>query len=120
MMKTGVRGVVAAAIVCLVATALPMAAGAATSPKCSSSQVDIGGTCTSKSEVSKQIVSITDGVMKQYDAKGVVLRVDFGDDTVVNKGLGESQFGSPVTADMKWRPGSMAIPMLTTYVLQLA
>ena len=118
-MKSGVRGVVAAAIVCLVATALPVAAGAATSAKCSSSQVDIGGTCTSKSEVSKQIVSITEGVMKQDDAKGVVLRVDFGNDTVVNKGLGESQFGSPVTPDMKWRPGSMAIPMLTTYVLQL-
>ena len=92
-MKTSVRGVVAAAIVCLVATALPVAAGAATSAKCSSSQVDIGGTCTSKAEVSKQIVSITQGVMKQDDAKGVVLRVDFGNDTVVNKGLGNPSSG---------------------------
>ena len=31
------------------------------SAKCSSSQVDIGGTCTSKKEVSKQIVSLTQG-----------------------------------------------------------
>ena len=79
--------------------------GAATSSKCSSTQIDIGGTCTSKAEVSKQIVSITQGVMKKDDAKGVVLRVDFGNDTVVNTGLGDSQVGVPVTPDMKWRPG---------------
>jgi CubicO group peptidase (beta-lactamase class C family) len=119
MKKTGVRSVVVAAIACVVAGVLPAAAGAATSAKCSSSQVDIGGTCTSKKEVQQQVVSITEGVMKQYDAKGVVLRIEVGNSTVVNTGLGESQFGSPVTADMKWRPGSMAIPMLTTYVLQL-
>jgi CubicO group peptidase (beta-lactamase class C family) len=117
--KTGVRGLVVAAIVCVAGGLLPTTAGAATGAKCSSSQVDIGGTCTSKKEVQQKIVSITEGVMKQFDAKGVVLRVDFGNDTIVNKGLGESQFGSPVTPDMKWRPGSMAIPMLTTYVLQL-
>jgi D-alanyl-D-alanine carboxypeptidase len=119
MRQAGVRGVVATAIVCVVAAALPVAAGAATSSKCSSDQIDIGGTCTSKAEVSKQIVSITQGVMEKEDAKGVVLRVDVGNDTVVNKGLGISQIGSPVTPDMKWRPGSMAIPMLTSIELQL-
>src|SRR4051794_11707171 len=117
MKQNSVRGVVVAAIVCVVAPAIPATAGAATSAKCSSKQVDIGGTCTSKAEVSKQIVSLTQGVMEKEEAKGVIVRVDFGNDTVVNKGLGESQFGSPVTPDMKWRPGSMAIPMLTTLVL---
>jgi CubicO group peptidase (beta-lactamase class C family) len=117
--KTGVRGVVVAAIVCVVAAMAPVAAGAATSPKCSSDQVDIGGTCTSKAEVSKQIVSIAKSVMAKDDAKGVVLRVDIGNDTIVNKGLGISQIGSPVTPDMYWRPGSMAIPMLTSIELQL-
>ena len=119
MKKPGVRSVVATAVVCVVAAALPVTAGAATSAKCSSKQVDIGGTCTSRAEVSKQIVSLAQGVMEKDDAKGVVLRVDFGNDTVVNKGLGISQFGSPVTPDMNWRPGSMAIPMLTTLALQL-
>jgi CubicO group peptidase (beta-lactamase class C family) len=119
MKQTGVRAVVAAAIACVVAAALPAIAGAATSVKCSSSQVDIGGTCTSKTEVSKQIVSLTQAVMEKDDAKGVVVRVDVGNDTVVNTGLGISQIGSPVTPDMKWRPGSMAIPMLTSIELQL-
>ena len=69
--------------------------------------------------MSKQIVSLTQGVMTKEDAKGVILRVDVGNDTVVNQGLGISQVGSPVTPDMKFRPGSMAIPMLTTLALQL-
>jgi hypothetical protein len=89
--KTGVRGFVAAAVVCVVTAAMPVAAGAATNPKCSSDQIDVGGTCTSKAEVSKQILSITRGVMAKDDAKGVVVRVDFGNETVVNKGLGISR-----------------------------
>ncbi len=93
--------------------------GAATNSKCSSNQIDIGGTCTSKAEVSKQIISITQGVMQKEDAKGVLLRVDVDNGTVVNTGLGDSQEGVPATPDMKFRPGSMAIPMLTTLVLQL-
>ncbi len=93
--------------------------GAATNSKCSSNQIDIGGTCTSKAEVSKQIISITQGVMQKEDAKGVLLRVDVDNGTVVNTGLGDSQEGVPATPDMKFRPGSMAIPMLTTVVLQL-
>ena len=93
--------------------------GAATNSKCSSNQIDIGGTCTSKAEVSKQIISITQGVMQKEDAKGVLLRVDVDNGTVVNMGLGDSQEGVPATPDMKFRPGSMAIPMLTTLVLQL-
>ena len=73
-----------------------MATGAATSTKCSSDQVDIGGTCTSKKEVSKQIVSITQGVMEKEDAKASILRVDVGDQTIVNRGLGDSMAGVPV------------------------
>jgi len=119
MKQAGVRGVVVTAIVCVVAAASPVTAGAATSANCSSKQVDIGGTCTSKKEVAQQILSITHGVMEKEDAKAVLLRVDFGDDTVVNKGLGISQEGVPATPDMKFRPGSMAIPMLTTLALQL-
>jgi CubicO group peptidase (beta-lactamase class C family) len=119
MKKSRVHGVVAAAIVCIVAAALPGAAGATTSPKCSANQIDVGGTCTSRAEVSQHILSITRSVMDQEDAKAVLLRVDVGNDTVVDKGLGISQVGVPATPDMKFRPGSMTIPMLTTLVLQL-
>ncbi len=43
MKKAGVRGVIAAAIVCIAASVLPKAAGAATNAKCSSNQIDIFG-----------------------------------------------------------------------------
>ncbi|MGD9533825.1 MAG: hypothetical protein AB7V56_08665, partial [Candidatus Nitrosocosmicus sp.] len=52
-------------------TNLPFKTGAATNSKCPSNQIDIGGTCTSKAEVSKQIISITQGVMQKENAKGV-------------------------------------------------
>ena len=119
MKNSGVRGVVAATIVCVVMAVLPSTVGAATSSKCSSKQVDIGGTCTSKAQVQQQILSITQGVMQQEDAKAVLLRVDVGNDTIVNKGLGVSQEGVPATPDMNFRPGSMSIPMMTTLALQL-
>lgn len=58
--------------------------------KCSSNQINIGGTCMSKAEVSKQIISITQSVMQKEDAKGVLLRVDIDNGTVVKTGLGDS------------------------------
>jgi CubicO group peptidase (beta-lactamase class C family) len=119
MKQTGVALAVAAAIACVAAGLMPAAASAATSTKCSSNQIDIGGTCTSKAEVQQKILSITQGVMQQEDAKAVLLRVDVGASTVVNRGLGDSQEGVPATPDMKFRPGSMSIPMMTTLALQL-
>ena len=103
---TRVRGLVATAIVCVVASSTARDRGRGDAARSARpSQVDIGGTCTSKAEVSKQIVSLTQGVMEKEDAKGVVLRVDFGDDTVVNKGLGISQFGVAGDAGHEVAPG---------------
>ena len=117
--KTSIRVCIVALLVCF-AAAVPSVAGAAGgTAHCSSGQVDIGSTCTARNAVAAKIRSITRSVMKSEDAKGVILRVDVGNDTVVNQGFGISQIGAPVTADMKFRPGSMAIPMLTTIALQL-
>jgi CubicO group peptidase (beta-lactamase class C family) len=119
-MRTGIRGVVAAAIVGVVAAAMPVTAGAVDKPgQCTANQIDVGGTCTSRNDVAKKLLSITRSVMTAKDAKAVILRVDVGDTTVVNQGLGRSQAGVPATANMKFRPGSMAIPLLTTLALQL-
>jgi CubicO group peptidase (beta-lactamase class C family) len=104
----------------MVATAMPVAAGASGGAKqCSSGQIDVGGKCTSVADAAKQIVSITRKVMAEQDAKAVIMRVDVGDRTIVNRGLGSSQEGVPARPDMRFRPGSMAIPMLTTIALQL-
>jgi D-alanyl-D-alanine carboxypeptidase len=87
--------------------------------QCSSSQIDVGGTCTPAAEAAREIVSTTRSVMSELDAKAVILRVDVGDRTIVNRGLGISQVGAPATPNMKFRPGAMSIPLLTTLALQL-
>jgi CubicO group peptidase (beta-lactamase class C family) len=117
--NTGVRVVVATGIVCVVAGVMFVVPSAATNSKCGPGQIDVGGTCTSRAEVSDHILSITQSVMAKEDAKAVILRVDVGNDRVVNEGLGISEIGVPATPDMRFRPGSMSIPMLTTLVLQL-
>jgi D-alanyl-D-alanine carboxypeptidase len=114
------RAVWVAVAGCVVAAGMPIAAGAgAGGEQCSSNQVDIGGSCTPAAEVAREITSATRSVMSELDAKGVVLRVDVGDRTIVNRGLGISQAGSRATPEMKFRPGAMSIPMLTTIALQL-
>ena len=50
--------------------------GAATNSKCSSNQIDIGDMCTSKAEVSKQIISITQGIIESHRGQ---LTVDSAD-----------------------------------------
>jgi D-alanyl-D-alanine carboxypeptidase len=119
MKSSGVRAVVAVGIVCVVASVMFVVPSAATNSRCRPGQIDLGGTCTSRAEVSEQILSITQSLMAKEDAKAVILRVDVGKDTLVNTGLGISEVGVSATPDMKFRPGSMAIPMLTTLVLQL-
>jgi CubicO group peptidase (beta-lactamase class C family) len=100
---------------------LPVAAEANTGAQeqCSGNQIDVGGTCTPAAEVAREIVATTRSVMAAEDAKAVILRVDVGDQTVVNRGIGDSMAGSPANPRMKFRPGAMTIPMLTTIALQL-
>lgn len=108
------RAVLGAAV--LVAAALP---GAVAAETCKSDQFDRGGTCTSFTAAAEQAVAIARSTMTERDARGVILRIDIGGHTLVNRGLGDSLEGVPASPAMHFRPGSMAIPMLTTLALQL-
>jgi CubicO group peptidase (beta-lactamase class C family) len=101
------------------ATASAAAGSRAGTQQCRADEFAVGGACTSFERVAEELVSITRGVMTQEDAKAVILRVDAGDGTIVNRGLGDSQAGSPANPRMKFRPGAMTIPLLTTIALQL-
>lgn len=114
------RGGCVAVIVCALVATVPVAAGArAGQTQCRSHEIDVGGQCTSVASAAKQIVSITRSVMTEKDAKAAILRVDIGDRTIVNRGLGLSMAGAPANPKMKFRPGAMTIPLLTTIALQL-
>jgi CubicO group peptidase (beta-lactamase class C family) len=106
-------GLVAA---CAAVAALPATADAKT---CRSGQVDRGGTCTSSRTVAANVIGITRAVMRAEDAKAAIVRIDVGNRTLVNRAFGFSMAGVPATTNMKFRPGSMAIPLLTSIALQL-
>ncbi len=100
------------------ASVVPVAADAGPT-QCPSGEFVRGGECTQYVDAAKEIVAITRLVMAEKDAKAVILRVDVGDRTVVNRGLGISMPGTPASSKMKFRPGAMTIPLLTTIALQL-
>ena len=114
----GWRGAGIALLACSVLAAAPAGAGAGTQ-RCPSGQLDRGGTCTSFASAGRQVVSITRSVMRRERGKAAILRVDVGGRTLVNRGIGLSMAGVPASPRMKFRPGSMAIPAVTTVALQL-
>ena len=69
--------------------------------------------------VAQHILAIARGVKNENDLNAVILRVDIGRRTVVDAALGHSMTGIPATTDMHFRIGSIAIPYLTTALLQL-
>jgi D-alanyl-D-alanine carboxypeptidase len=57
--------------------------------------------------------------MRQERGKAAIVRIDIGGRTLVSRGLGFSMAGVPASPRMKFRPGSMTIPAVTTLALQL-
>ena len=112
----GRRRALCVVVACAVVGAVPAPADAR---RCPSGRFDRGGTCTSFRTAARRIVAITRSVMASQGARAVILRVDIGNRTVVNRGFGTSMEGVPASANMHFRPGAMAIPMLTTLLLQL-
>lgn len=56
---------------------------------------------------------------ERNSARGVIAQVARGDEVLVSTGWGQSMAGVPVTAEMHFRNGAMAIPQVTTVLLQL-
>ncbi len=74
---------------------------------------------TSSGPTARHILQIARDVKKQRGLQAVLIRVDRGRRTLVNAALGDSMTGVPATTRMHWRIGSMAIPYVTTLLLQL-
>ncbi len=73
----------------------------------------------SSSATARHILQIAHQVKKERGLQAVLIRVDRGDRTLVNAALGDSMTGVPATPRMHWRIGAMAIPYVTTLLLQL-
>lgn len=84
--------------------AVLLGAPAADARTCPRGQFDRGGTCTTYAEAARQMVVIARSTMAERDGPTMILRVDVGRHTVVNRGLGESVDGIPASPDMHFRP----------------
>lgn len=114
------RGAIAALVVLGLAGTLVAALPATADAKgCRPAQFDRGGTCTSFRASAAKIAAMTRSAMVAEGARAVIVRVEIGRRTLISRGFGTSTEGVPATPDMRFRPGSMAIPMLTTALLQL-
>ncbi|MFG2987813.1 serine hydrolase domain-containing protein [Streptomyces sp. NPDC048257] len=96
----------------LLGTALPAGGTRAAPASCVASPAPSGGEA-------KQILDIAKAAQKELDLNGVVLRVTRDGREVVTGALGESMTGVPVTADMHFRAGSVAIVYMGIAMLQL-
>jgi D-alanyl-D-alanine carboxypeptidase len=106
----------AALLACIFVAALPATAEA---KDCGRGKFDRGGTCTSSKTGVRNILGITRAVMNKFGGRAVIVRVDVGDRTLINRAMGTSEEGVPATPNMKFRPGSMMIPLMTSLALQL-
>ena len=110
------RAVSIAALACALIAALPAAAEA---KKCPRATFDRGGVCTSLQSARKRVLAITRSVLSAEGGRAAIIRVDVRNRTIVNRGIGSSMEGVPANRRMKFRPGSMTIPLMTALALQL-
>lgn len=72
-----------------------------------------------RSREAEQIIRITRQVMRENHLMAAIVRVQRGRRPVVTAALGNTMTNVPATPDMSWRIGSIAIPFMTTVMLQL-
>jgi D-alanyl-D-alanine carboxypeptidase len=94
-------------------------AGAAAPPDCESGQVLTATGCVSRATAAKHVEAMVREAMPEMGLRATVLRVDTGEEPLVNKGFGNSMKGVPASPRMYWRIGSIAIPYLIDILLQL-
>jgi CubicO group peptidase (beta-lactamase class C family) len=122
--KTTSAGLAAALLISAVALLIglggapPAALAQTTSGGCSKGLVTAKG-CESHAAVSRHLGRILRDARSDYGLKAALLRVDAGPRTLIRTALGKSQRDANAKPRMHFRVGSMAIPWLTTIVLQL-
>ena len=101
----------------LVAANVPSPAFAAEG--CVLGQISLGDGCRDVDQLADGIEEVVVRTMMRSDLKAVIVAVSVGDRPVLTKAWGESLAGHPANPDMHFRNGAIAIPYLTTLLLQL-
>jgi CubicO group peptidase (beta-lactamase class C family) len=113
-----------APFVILLAAALaivPTASAAAPAPgaACPTGQIRVAGGCVTRAAAGKHVEAMIRAAMPELGLRATIVRVDTGEEALVNSGFGNSMKGVPANPRMYWRIGSIAIPYLIDLLLQL-
>jgi D-alanyl-D-alanine carboxypeptidase len=117
----------AAAFVCA-ALCLVLAGGASAAPgtsagpgatACAPGQLQVASGCVGRRGARRHVEAMIRAAMPELGLRATIIRVDTGEQKLVDIGLGNSMKGAPASPNMYWRIGSIAIPYLINLLLQL-
>jgi D-alanyl-D-alanine carboxypeptidase len=104
-------------LACMALAALTATGASATG--CAPGQLLVSGGCVSRAAAGRHIEAMVREAMPELGLRATIIRVDTGEEPLVNAGFGNSIKGVPASPRMYFRIGSMAIPYLIDLLLQL-
>jgi D-alanyl-D-alanine carboxypeptidase len=107
-------------LIALLAFAALAGPASAASPACpGKGQVRVSTGCVARTVAQRHIEAMVRETMPELGLRATIMRVDTGEQPLVNAGFGNSMKGVPASPKMYFRIGSIAIPYLINLLLQL-
>lgn len=101
------------------AGAAPTQSSATAAAACPPQQVEVATGCASRIAARRHVEAMVRELMPEMGLRAAIVRVDTGEQPLVQAGFGNSMKGTPANPHMYWRIGSIAIPYLINVLLQL-
>jgi CubicO group peptidase (beta-lactamase class C family) len=110
---------VLAAVFAGAASAAAPAEPTASSAGCAPGQLHVSTGCVGRRGARRHIEAMVREAMPELGLRATIMRVDTGEQPLVDAGFGNSMKGVPASPKMYFRIGSIAIPYLINLLLQL-
>jgi D-alanyl-D-alanine carboxypeptidase len=101
------------------AGAAPASTESTSASTCKPGQLLVSSGCVGRGGARRHIEAMVREAMPELGLRATIMRVDTGEQPLVNAGFGNSMKGVPASPKMYFRIGSMAIPYLINLLLQL-
>ena len=101
------------------AVAAPQTAAASGTAACAPGQLRVSTGCVDRRGARRHIEAMVRDAMPELGLRATIIRVDTGEQKLVDAGFGNSMKGVPASPKMYFRIGSIAIPYLINLLLQL-
>jgi D-alanyl-D-alanine carboxypeptidase len=124
LLRTPLVTVLAAALLCALVgasatSAAPASKELTSASACEPDQLLVSSGCVGRRGAQRHIEAMVREAMPELGLRSTIMRVDTGEEPLVNAGFGNSMKGVPASPKMYFRIGSMAIPYLINLLLQL-